>query len=79
MRGAFFRIYPGFCYNFSTADAQIWIFLNTFKFKGMLLSLSFGSLLSRGSKDVSIGFLDQFGQELWLIKSLPATSGRRGP
>jgi len=39
----------------------------------MLLSLSFDSLLSRGSRDVFIGSLARSIQELWLIRGLPAT------
>jgi len=35
----------------------MWIFLKIFKYKGMLLSFSFDSLLSRASRDVSTGSL----------------------
>jgi len=57
MRCAFFRIYSGFCQNFSTAKAQIWIFLKNFKCKGMFLLLSIYSMLSSGSRDVFTGSL----------------------
>jgi len=55
------------------ANAQIWIFLKDFKFKGMFWSFSFDSLLSRASRDVFTGSLARSVQELWLIKGLPAT------
>jgi len=40
----------------------------------VFLSLSFNSLLSRGSRDVFTGSLSRSVQELWLIKGLPATT-----
>jgi len=49
---------------FCTADAQIWIFLKNFKYKGVLLSFSFDFLLSCGSRDVFTGFLTWSLQEL---------------
>ena len=76
MRSAFFRIYCGFCWNFSATKAQIWIFLKNFKCKGMFLSFSIDYMLFCGSRDVFTGFLAHFFQELWMIKCLP--SGWRG-
>jgi len=81
MRCAFFRIYSGFFYNFSTANAQIWIFLKIFKCKGMFFSFSFDSLLSRGSRDVFTGFLARSVQKLWVMtdqKFIGHCGGRRG-
>jgi len=79
MRGTFFRIYSGFCRNFSAANAQTWIFRKNSKCIGKFLSFSFDSLLSRGSRDVFTGFLARSVQELGLIIGLPpAGAGFKG-
>jgi len=71
--GNVFWVFSKFCQTFNTAHAQIWIFLKKMKCKGMLLSFSFDSLLSRGYKDDFTSFLAKSVQELWLFKNLPAT------
>jgi len=60
----FFAFTPDFAKNFSTAKAQIWIFLKNFECNGMFLSFSIDSTLSSGSRDVFTGFLARSVQEL---------------
>jgi len=54
--GYVFLFYAKFCYNFSTPNAQIWIFLKTLKCKGMFFSFSFDSLLPRWYRDEVVDF-----------------------
>jgi len=79
MRCVFFRIYFGFCWNFSSANAQIRIFFTNVKWKGRFVSFSFESLLSRGSWDVFTGFLAWSVQGLRRLTAsqLPLTRDER--
>jgi len=57
MRGTCYWIFSENCQNFTTANAQIWIFLKNFKYKGIFFSSSWDSYTFLATRYIFTSFL----------------------